>query len=321
MRNDDAASGSISVEQLRTLRAVASERTFTRAAETLFITQPAVTHRLRRLEEALGVALFRRTDGGRELELSTAGERALRFADDVSRLLVDFRADLAALQLSDTDQVVTIASGESLLLPYLITAFQQRHPHVEVRVVYCATAEVDAAVAAGTCDLGFEFSSDPDERFYHVPILDDRVVVVTCGDEQVPSDPAENLRGMRETPVLLSNAGKFSRQVMDEWSEAQHLHLRVALESHSYGVLLKAVSHRFGITAVPERLVGRRLASGELRTVPLPGFPRDFVISLIADMNRPLSDAARAFLQLVREPAWRAALPPEYASVAYVTAG
>ncbi len=323
MQDDEAASGSISLDQLRTLRAVAAARTLTRAAESLYITQPAVTHRIRRLEEALGVELFRRACSGRELELSEAGERALRFAEDVARLVVDFRSDLATLGLAACDRAISIASSESLLLPFLVSAFHQRHPHVDVRVTQCPCSEVVRAVAEGSSDLGFEFSSAPDDGFYRVPILQDRVVLVASGDEMISEDPAENLRRVGRMSFLLPSSGKHCREVAEDWAQAHQVHLRVALESHSYGVLLKAVGHHFGVAVMPERLIARRLALGELRTVPMPGFPHDFQISVIAARPPQASLPAglvRAFLQLARDPAWRAPLPPELASVEYATA-
>lgn len=315
MQDDEATSGYINFDQLRTLRAVAAAGTLTRAAEILYITQPAVTHRIRRLEEALGVELFQRACGERGLRLSEAGERTLRFAEDVCRRLVEFRSDLAMLELAGSERTVTVASSESLLLPFLISAFHQRYPNVDVKVSQCSSAEVGSAVAECWSDLGFEFSSDPDQRFCRVPILRDRVVFVTSGDQPVSADPAENMRLIRLMSFLLPSGGKHSRAVADDWAKAQQVELRVALESQSYGVLLKAVAYHFGVAVMPERLITRRLASGELRTIPVPGFPHEFLISLIADTSRPSSMPARAFLQVAREPAWRAALPPEYASV------
>ncbi len=317
MQDDEAAVGSISLDQLRTLRAVAAAGTLTRAAESLFITQPAVTHRIRRLEEALSVQLFRRNDGGRELELSEAGELALRFAEDVARLVVGFRAELSALAADPAERTITIASSESLLLPFLISAFHRRHPHLDVRVVQCAASGVAAAVAGGSADLGFEFSSDPDAGFHRVPLLQDRVMLVAPGDEEIPDDPAENMRQIRRMSFLLPSAGKHSRAVIDEWARQHQVQLRVALESHSYGVLLKAVGHHFGVAVMPERLIARRLALGDLRTVPMPGFPHEFQISLIAAGGRMPAGSVRDFLQVARDPAWRAPLPPELASVDY----
>ncbi len=302
----------LTFEQLHILRKVARARTFTRAADELALTQPAISQRIRRLEQALGAEIFDRSAKGREVRLTPAGERVLHFADEVLTQLEQLQQDLERERAARRHATVTIAcdtSGVKAVLPALLAACHARCPEVRVNLMHRPREEINAAVAAGEADLGLQISSWVTPRFRAVSILRDRMVLLAPPDHPILAEPERWRAHVRAAPFVLTAPGSFSREVAEAWAEGQGLELDVLLESRSMDAVKEAAAHGFGLTILPELWVVNDLREGRLRIVPVEGLPHEFEVCLIADAGRTLSAPVRALLEVAREGSWRERLP------------
>jgi DNA-binding transcriptional LysR family regulator len=313
---NDLAQTGLTFDQLRTFQAVATAGSLTRAAQMLFLTQPAVSQRLDRLERSLGVRLFDRGRHARELQLTAAGRRVLHFADGIAGSLRDLRGDLQDEDSVPVARRIVIAAPHTVMLSALVSAFRARNPGVHVEIRLCDGHEVNDAVRSGEADLGVQISHWADERFRKVPILDDRLVLVRQCDQRVADEPAAALAQVMQTPFVLPPPTSYFRHATEEWAASLGIHVKVALESPSFGVIVRAVLHRFGVAVIPERMVYRQLHCGDLCTVPISGLPRSFQVCVTADGMRPPSTETRALLKLAQERAWRTGMPAELWSFA-----
>jgi DNA-binding transcriptional LysR family regulator len=135
--------------RLTVFRAVAAERNFRRAAEHLYLTQPAVTQQIKALEELIGLPLFDRS--GREITLTTAGTVLLKYTQQSGAVLEQAAVELAALKghVSGTLRIAASTTIAQYILPPLLGAFLRLHPAVHVELDSSNTESVADAIATG----------------------------------------------------------------------------------------------------------------------------------------------------------------------------
>ena len=145
----------LSLVWLETFLAVARQRSFTAAASTLHLTQPAVSRQVQRLEQAMGIALFDRS--GRTVQLTPAGERFRIYAQTVLDQYQNMRRELGGDQVSVTGEVriATSTTPNEFLVPELVATFVRKYPRVRPYVHVADSRSVAEEVRAGRWDVGF----------------------------------------------------------------------------------------------------------------------------------------------------------------------
>src|SRR5689334_20494105 len=140
--------------RLTVFRAVAAQRSFRRAAEQLYLTQPAVTQQIKALEDLIGLPLFDRS--GREVTLTPAGALLLRHADKSGAILERAAFELGALKghLSGTLRLAASTTIAQYILPPLVASFLRLHPEVRIELDSSNTESVADAVVTGRAALG-----------------------------------------------------------------------------------------------------------------------------------------------------------------------
>jgi DNA-binding transcriptional LysR family regulator len=210
------------LRQLEYFAAVARHRHFTRAAESLYVTQPALSQQIRRLEAELGLALLRRTSRG--VELTAAGSDLLVHAEAVLAEVAAARADMDR-HTGATRGVVRVAAtaADAPRLPEALAAFHGDHPGIQIGLRQGSAAEVIALVQAGTVDVavlalteepaGVEVHPLADEPLRVAVPLDDELAGTTVrldalrGRAFILGEPGT---GLRETVMTAAQAAGFS---------------------------------------------------------------------------------------------------------------
>ncbi|MBD8596522.1 LysR family transcriptional regulator [Pseudomonas sp. CFBP 8772] len=165
------------LNDLQAFRAVVEKQGFRRAAESIRITQSALSRRIEKLESALGVKLFERTT--RKVSLTNVGRA---FLPQVERLLDDL--DLALLSIGDgganrrgTLTVACVPSAAYYFLPHAIRSFHAQYPLINIRLIDVSANEVSAAVASGEADFGVSFTGNLAPEIEFSPLLEEHYVV------------------------------------------------------------------------------------------------------------------------------------------------
>lgn len=301
----------LTFEQLQTFRAIVEARTFTRAAEDLLLTQPAISQRIRRLEQALGIEIFDRRTKGREFALTPMGERVLGFTDEVLSLLARLQHDIERDKISHDHETLSLACDPwpiKSLIPSVLAAFHDRYPNVRVHLVHGNPDQVNAMVVDGDADIGVQISLRVTPKLDAVPFWHDQMVLLAPAGHPVLTEPWRRATHVAESGFVL-NAGGFARQVAEEWAASQGLNLDVVLESQSTDMVAEAVIRGLGLTVLPELRLTDDLREGRLSIVPVAGLPREFQVCLVTRAGRSISPAARALIEVAREGSWRAQMP------------
>ncbi len=290
--------------RLTVFRAVAAQRSFRRAAEQLYLTQPAVTQQIKALEELIGLSLFDRS--GREVALTSAGELLLRYAEESTAVLERAAIELAALKghLSGTLRIAASTTIAQYILPPLLGAFLRLHPAVRVELDSSNTESVADAIATGRAALGLVEGPPHSSQVRSEIWLADELVLLAPPSHEWASQRCITLQQLAAAPLLMRERGSGTREVIETTLDAAGLparDLRLAMELNSTEAILGCIESGVGVGFVSRSAVQRQLAIGTLSIVQVKGLsiPRDLLLLLPAGPEP--TGAAAAMLELLRQ--------------------
>jgi DNA-binding transcriptional LysR family regulator len=289
--------------QLAAFCEVVDRKSFSRAAERLGVTQPAVSLQVRSLEKRLGTKLLDRS--GRRVEPTEAGLRLYRAAQ---RMLSVEEQLLAEVTDSDGgelrgDLVLGASTGPGgTVVPVLLGEFQRQHPQLNVALSVSDTNRVIEQVAERELELGVVGAAPRHRGVVFEPFFRDEVVLVVP-----PGHPFAGKRvsldDLRGEPLILMQEGAGVRQVIEE--ELRHAGLRlrdldVRLELGLQESVKSAVAAGFGVTFISRYGVEVELAAGTLASARVKGLEPAREISLVRPAGRSPTRAAEAFVEFAR---------------------
>lgn len=290
--------------RLTVFRAVAAERSFRRAAEQLYLTQPAVTQQIKALEELVGLPLFDRS--GREVTLTAAGGILLKYAQQSGALLEQASVELAALkgQVSGTLRIAASTTIAQYILPPLLGAFLRLHPAVHVELDSSNTESVADAIATGRASLGLVEGPPHAGQLRSEIWLEDELVLLVPPSHEWAGQRSIPLQQIAAAPLLMRERGSGTREVIETTLEAAGLparELHIAMELNSTEAILGCIESGVGVGFVSRTAIHRQLSLGTLVIVPVAGLaiPRDLLLLMPAGPEP--TGAAAAMLELLRQ--------------------
>ncbi len=259
--------------RIRVFRAVARHLNFSRAAEELLLTQPAVTQQIKALEEEFGIPLFDR--GGGRISLTSGGKALLPFAEQMKLLGEEAVSAVAGAHGDQAGELVLGASQTiaQYLLPNFAANFLRAQPRVRVTARSGNSDEMLQALLAREIQLALIEGPEQRKDIHIEPFMEDHMVlVVPAGHEW--ADHEIEPPAMRDQPLLLREFGSGSRRVVEQALAGVGLKtkdLRVSMELDSTEGLLSAVEAGLGVTFVSRWAVRNQLALETLKTARISG--------------------------------------------------
>jgi DNA-binding transcriptional LysR family regulator len=290
--------------QLAAFCTVVERKSFSRAAEQLGLTQPAVSQQIRSLEKRFGRQLLDRS--GRRVEPTEAGRRLYRRAQRLLALeqqLVDEVVAETDGELAGTVQIGASTGPGGGVVPLLLCEFQLRNPGVEVALSVFDTQRVVELVAERELELGVVGAARPHRSVVFEPLFRDEVVLV-CAPGHRFAGKRLSLDQLRDEPLLVMQEGAGVRQVIED--ELRHAGARlrdfdVRLELGLQESVKSAVAAGYGVSFISRSAVEAELAAGTLTAAQVEGLEPSREISLVRSSGRPLTHAAEAFVAFARE--------------------
>jgi DNA-binding transcriptional LysR family regulator len=290
--------------QLAAFVAVVERKSFSRAAEQLALTQPAVSLQIRSLEERFGRQLLDRS--GRRVEPTEAGRRLYRRAQ---RLLA-LEEQLVEEVVAETDGELrgTVEIGASTgpgggVVPLLLCEFQLRNPQVEVSLSVFDTQHVVELVAERQLELGVVGAARRHRSVVFEPFFRDEVVLA-CAPGHRFAGKKLTLEQLRDEPLIVMQEGAGVRQVIEDELRQAGARLRdfdVRLELGLQESVKSAVAAGYGVSFISRSAVEAELAAGTLAAAQVEGLEPSREISLVRSARRPLTRAAEAFVAFARD--------------------
>lgn len=285
--------------QLDIFLAVATEKSFSRAAQRLLRTQPAVSLAIQKFEAELGEKLIDRSlkDG----TLTDAGQIVLEFARKFDNLRRDMRNALTELRDNYTGRL-TIGANESGIIYLLrhLNTFRALYPGVKLEIRRSLSSRIPREVLDNEVELGV-VSYEPAERDLRSTIIYiDHLAFVVYPGHRLASRKQVSIRDLGAETFVAHNVMSPYREKVLRAFQAHHVPLNMDVEVPSLEAIKKAVQTKMGVAFFPRMVVEDDLEAGRLVEIAVKELRVERKIQLLWPTRRQLSHAARAFLDVVR---------------------
>ncbi|MHB9026708.1 MAG: LysR family transcriptional regulator [Armatimonadota bacterium] len=284
--------------QLRSFLQVAESGTITRAAERLYLTQPAVTQHIQALEGELGVALFDRLPRG--MRLTQAGTLLYEYARRCLASLEDCRLALTELEAGRSGHLA-IGAGVTtsiFVLPEWLRAFRERCTDVDVIIHTGRSREILALLKDGDIDLGIVTTPGEQSNMTFQRLFDEEICLVVPADHRFAGQKITTER-FGEIPLILFPAGNGFRAYVDQALAQSGMPLLVKMESDSVEAIKRFVEVGLGASFLPISAVQEELTRGTLARVSMVNTPPLRRTTYLAWMtNRYQTTSMRTFMAL-----------------------
>ncbi len=277
---------------------VATEKSFSRAAEKLLRTQPAVSLALQKLEQELGEKLIDRS--GKELLLTDAGRKVMDYARRFDSLQLEMENSLAELRDNYAGRLI-IGANESTSLYLLkhIEEYRELYPRVKVQVRRSLSSKIPNELLDGNLELGV-ISYDPgDERLRSKIIYTDALAFVVSPKHRLANRKVITITDLASENFIAHNVISPYREVVLHAFQAHKVQLHMDVEMPTIETIRKMVQKNLGVAFVPRMCVETEIEQKILCEVRIKELHMERKIRLIYPVRRALSHAARAFLQVV----------------------
>jgi DNA-binding transcriptional LysR family regulator len=276
-----------SLENFRVVvfRAVAERLSFRKAAEELYLTQPAVSLQIKALEEDLGVQLFDRT--GAHITLTAAGKVLLQCSAQVNALLVQAEHDIASLSGEHAGQLALGASTTiaQYVLPHLLGEFRRDHPRVYPTLISGNTEHIVEAVEQQKIELGFIEGPSRSRDVKTEPFLEDELVLIASTAHEWAERNSVLCSEVAASPLLMRERGSGTRHVIELALERRGIKrnsLHIVMELDSTEAIKSAVEAGLGIGFVSRWAIAKDLRlNSSFRIIDVEGLriKREFLVA------------------------------------------
>jgi DNA-binding transcriptional LysR family regulator len=248
--------------RLVVFRAVAEQLSFRKAAEELYLTQPAMSLQIKALEEDLGVQLFDRT--GAHIKLTAAGKVLLDYCEQVKTLLVQAEHEIATLSGEHAGQLALGASTTiaQYILPRLLGEFRREYPRVHPTLISGNTEHIVEAVEKQKIALGFIEGPARSREVKTQPFLEDELLLIVSTAHEWAERNSVSCSEIASIPLLMRERGSGTRHVIEMALERQGVKrssLQIVMELDSTEAIKSAVEAGLGIGFVSRWAIAQDL--------------------------------------------------------------
>ena len=288
------------INQLEVLLTVARERSFSRAAEVLGRTQPAVSQAIRRLEQEIGETLFDRSS--KDGTLTAAGEVLIDHAEHILSLRRAAERSLRDLRGLQEGRVTISANEHTVfyLLP-IIAEFRRANSKIKVEVRRGVASRIPREVTARDVELGVVSFAPDDPSIKAVPVLTDSLVLIVAPGHRLAESNVISINDLADETLIAHNAASPYRQKVIEAFERHRTRMNIAIEVPSLEAIKRLVARGSGIALVPRLTAEEEIADGTLAAVKIKELKLERKLNIIYRRNSVLSHAARAFVEQAKK--------------------
>lgn len=292
--------GRLTFRQLQVFKAVYELRSYSKAGELLGLTQPAVSSQVRQLEQALEQPLFEYV--GRRLFTTAAAERMAESINQIFIELANLQTDLGALKGNVAGELRLVAvSTAQYMVPYLLRAFLERHPKINVSVKVVNRATALQRLHENNDDLIIMGMVPVDRAVVTLPFLDNELVPVVPDNHPLLEQGRVTPQQFLDSNLLVREPGSGSRLALEQHCQQQRLRFQPWMELGSNDAVKHGVISGLGVGVLPKLSIPAELELGRLKVVELDDFPlkRDFCV--VHPQAKHPTPAMQAFLDYVQQ--------------------
>jgi len=283
---------------LQVFMTVATEKSFSRAAEKLYRTQPAVSLAIQRLEQEIGERLIDRS--GKDLLLTDAGRAVLEYARRFESLQQAMTNSLAELRDNAAGTLIIGANESSAL--YLLRHIEQYrtlHPKVKVQIRRSLSSKIPGELLDGNLELGVVSYDPSDQRLESKVIYTDALAFVVSPRHRIAGRKTVSITELGSENFIAHNVISPYRETVLREFRQHHVPLHMDVEMPTIETIRKLVQNNVGVAFLPRMCVEQEIEQGLLNEVRVNELHMERKIRLVYPTRRALSHASKAFLELV----------------------
>jgi len=288
------------INQLEVLIAVAQEKSFSRAAERLHRTQPAISQAIRRLENEIGEPLFDRSS--KDGTMTAAGRVLFGLAQQMINLRHGAHAAIKELKGLHRGKLSLTANEYTVmyLLP-LLPLFRARHPHIKIEVKRSLASRISSEILARETEIGIVSFKPNDAAITAVPVLRDELALIVPPNHPLAAKKTVSVRELGAESFVAHNVPSPYRERVVRTFEKYRTPLNISLEMPTLEAIKRFVEGGMGVALVPRLTAQVEIARGQVAALAVREMKLERKLYLVYRKGATLSHAARAFLRIARE--------------------
>lgn len=288
----------LTLRQLQCFSAVARNLSYTRAAEELHLTQPAVSMQIRQLEQQAGLALTEQF--GKQVHLTEAGEEVYRYARSILQQVDEMDDVLDKLKgFAGGRLKIAAISSANYFAPRLLGTFHQRFPDVSVSMDVTNQKAVLKQVIENEVDMAIMGQPPKDSHVEAIPFMDNPLIIVAPPDHRLAKRKRIALKELEKEVFLTREPGSGTRGAMERFFREQKLKLTIGMGMGSLSSIKQGVQANLGLALLPRNAVRNELQYGHLVELKIRGLPIERHWYVVLHKGKRLSLAAEEFKSLL----------------------
>jgi len=287
--------------QLRAFATLARTASFTAAGRELFLSQSAISHSMRALEEDVGCRLFDRV--GKKVTLTLAGEQLLQSAEKILSEMTHAREALGRLGKWGRGRIRIGASTTACtyVLPTVLREFKESFAHYAVTIVPADTAQMLSLVSDGRVDLALMLEPKAEEKLVFDPVFEDELMFLMSPRHPWADAGAVNRREVPQQNYILYDRNSYTFRLVDDYFRQDRQVLNTFIELGSMEAIKELVKLNLGISIVAPWIAREELQAGTLVALPLGKRKLRRQWGIVRWRSRSLNLAEETFVALCRE--------------------
>lgn len=317
----------MNLKQLEAFVIVAEEGSFSKAAKTLFLTQPTVSAHIASLEQELGVRLFVRST--KEVGMSKDGHKLFGYAKQMTVLQREIEAifDRTRREKSHCIHIAASSVPSQHLLPQILAEFRRKYPNEQFKIMETDSAKVVEQVVNGNAEIGFTGTVLEKKHCKYTPFYEDELVVITPNtekfrklqaeemqvqesstqrqeqetQEQEPQGQKQEKSWMEEEPLILREEGSGTRKEAEKLLKKMGIQrdgLKIAATMENQETIKRSVSKGVGISLISRLSAEEEIKEGKVLSFPFSGEDGRRSLNIIYNKNNQLSSLAANFFRV-----------------------
>jgi DNA-binding transcriptional LysR family regulator len=306
----------INFHQLLLFYTVARAKSFSRAAEELGVSQPAVSIQVQELERSLGTVLLNRKPRG--VEVTEAGRTVYEYAQRIFSLAQEMQGAVDELQGLRRGRLTLGASSTpgEFILPLIVAQFTHMHPGIQIELLIANTSATVDRVLRRELHMGVvgEAVEDDSGELFTMPLIEDEVAFIASPRHPLAHREVLALEEVAAAGLVMRESGSATRSSVERCLQMAGVRPHIVAELGSNQAVKQATAAGLGVGAMSRYGVCTEVAAGTLMVLPVKGWRCTRTFTIIYLKDRHLSPAQRAFLQFLKQMAADLAPAPVGAS-------
>lgn len=288
------------INQLEVLIAVAQEKSFSRAAERLHRTQPAISQAIRRLEIEIGEPLFDRSS--KDGTMTATGRVLFGHAQQMLNLRHSAHAAIKELRGLQRGKLSLSANEYTVmyLLP-ILPVLRARHPHIKIEVKRSLASRISSEILARETEIGIVSFKPNDPSVASVPVLTDELALIVPLNHPLATKQVVSVRELGAESFIAHNVPSPYREKVVRTFEKYRTPLNISLEMPTLEAIKRFVEGGMGVALIPKLAAQAEIARGQIASLTVREMKLERRLYLVYRKGATLSHAAQAFLRIARE--------------------